>query len=287
MKAIAAMAALLAPALLAACTGSGGKAGLSGPLAGNVYVAMGSSMAAGPGLGPPKPDTPERCTRSFVNYPTLLAERLRMTLYDVTCSGATTDNILAGWEELPAQIDAVTPETRLVSVTIGGNDLNYVGNLLAANCGPDGTIAIADNTFQCPAAVMPTEDDFARVDANLREIARQVKLRAPRARLVFVEYLRLVPDSLCEMTPITEEAAAHARATAERLASITQAVARETGSLIVPVHELSKKHTPCGAEPWAVGNPPVYDGADGAPWHPNAAGMQAVAAMVADRIGGR
>ena len=38
-------------------------------------------------------------------------------------------HVLAPWNELPAQIDAVTPDTRLVTITIGGNDLNYIGNL--------------------------------------------------------------------------------------------------------------------------------------------------------------
>jgi len=276
---------MLVPALaLAGCGALVGKPEASVPLAGATYVAMGSSIASGPGLGPPKPGTPARCTRSYINYPTLLAEEMRMALFDVSCSGATTGHILGPWGELPAQIDAVTPDTRLVTVTIGGNDLNYVGALIAAGCEPDGLATIAGRTFQCPPSRAPTEEDYSRLEANMREIARQVAQKAPNAILAFVQYPRLVPDTLCSDTPISEEAAAQAREIAQRLADINARVASETGSLLIPMHDLSQGHTDCGAEPWSVGNPPAYDGTDGAPWHLNAAGMRAVAETIAARL---
>lgn len=49
-----------------------------------------------------------------------------LNLVDVSCGGATTAHILGAWSELAPQIDAVTSDTKLVTVTIGGNDLNYV-----------------------------------------------------------------------------------------------------------------------------------------------------------------
>lgn len=274
----------LSALLLASCSLFGNRLEDAATPVGGRYVAMGSSMAAGPGLGPPKPGTPARCTRTFANYPTLLAERLRLTLFDVSCSGATTEHVLGPWNELPAQIDAVTPATELVTLTIGGNDLNYVGGLLAASCGADGLMSIAGNTYPCPPSKLPTEADYIKVEANLREIARQVRERAPKARLVFVPYITLVPDALCEATPISPEDAATARATARRLAAITAKVAKETGAFLAPVDELSRNHTPCDPEPWAVGSPPGYDGSQGAPWHPNFAGMKAVADALATRL---
>ena len=42
------------------------------------YVAMGSSFAAGPGVGPNTPDTPARCGRGTLNYPNLVAQRLKL-----------------------------------------------------------------------------------------------------------------------------------------------------------------------------------------------------------------
>ena len=89
------------------------------------YVALGHSFASGPLLGPPKPGSPPRCGRTAANYATLLAQRLRLTLVDVTCGGAKSQHILGPWDELPAQIESVTADTRLVTLSIGGNDVGY------------------------------------------------------------------------------------------------------------------------------------------------------------------
>lgn len=85
------------------------------------YVAMGSSFAAGPGVGPNTPDSPQRCGRGTLNYPNLLAERLKLKLVDATCSGAKTVHVWPMERSAP-QIDSVDGDTRLVTITIGGND---------------------------------------------------------------------------------------------------------------------------------------------------------------------
>ena len=286
MKARAALASF-AVLLLASCNGSGGSVE-SMSLAGGRYVAIGSSMAAGPGLGPTKPGTPPRCTRTFANYPTLLAQSLRLTLYDQSCSGARTEHVLGTWGELAAQIDAVTPGTRLVTVTIGGNDLNYVGGLLNATCRGDGMMTFAGKRFPCPPPSDPSEADYDQVESNMLKIAAEVKLRAPDAELVFVQNQRLIPETLCDATPLSAEVAAKGRQIAQRLADIIAQrladinvrVAQQTGAVLVPMHDLSQGHSPCDAEPWAIGSPPNYDGSDGATWHPSSAGMRAEAIAV-------
>jgi hypothetical protein len=53
------------------------------------YVALGSSMAAGPGIRPRAAGAPLWSGRSARNYPHLVAERLNLELVDVTFSGAT------------------------------------------------------------------------------------------------------------------------------------------------------------------------------------------------------
>lgn len=273
-KSLAAIA--MAALALTGCTTMDGTSG-SAALEHGRYVAIGSSMAAGPGLGQPKPETPARCWRTFANYPTLLAEKLRLTLIDVTCGGAKTEHVLGPWNELPAQIDAVTPDTRLVTITIGGNDLNYVGALVAAGCDENGKFTYQGQSVDCPSARAPDEDDFANVAKNLDEIALQVKKRAPGATLMFVEYLQLIPETLCAATPIASEHAASARAIANRLAEITANNAQRHGALLLPVHNRSASHTPCDETPYTNANPAGYDQSDGMIWHPNSAGMIAVA----------
>ena len=96
------------------------------------YVALGSSMAAGPGIRPPVLGA-RFAGRSARNYPHLVAEKLGLDLVDVTYSGATTANVLTESQHgAPPQVDALDGSEALVTVTIGGNDVGYVPMLMAA-----------------------------------------------------------------------------------------------------------------------------------------------------------
>lgn len=247
------------------------------------YVAMGSSFASGPLLGPPKPGTPTRCARTALNYPTLLAEQLKLTLEDVSCGGAETAHILGPWKELQPQIDAVTADARLVTLTIGGNDLGYVSGLIAASCRAGAPFRAAP----CAPARTLGPDDYDRLERNLREIVRQVAERAPSARLVLVQAVTLVPPKPCSAVMLAPADAEVSRAIGLRFAAIVSKVARETGTTIVEIGPISRKHTPCSSEPWSNGMSPGYDGANGAPWHPTAAGMRAIADAVAAILGAK
>lgn len=97
------------------------------------YVALGSSMAAGPGIWPPVIGGPIMAQRSARNYPHLVAKELGLTLVDSTYSGATTAHVLRDRQYgTPPQIDALDGSETLVTVTIGGNDVGYVPMLMAA-----------------------------------------------------------------------------------------------------------------------------------------------------------
>lgn len=270
-------AALLALAASAATSAA--------PPANMRYVAMGSSFAAGTGIGGIKPETPQRCGRSALNYATLLADRLGLALDDQTCGGATTEHILGSWDELPAQIEAVNAETRLVTLTIGGNDLRYVFNLYAASCPAEG-FAVQGATRPCPQPSPPAAEDFVKLEANLRKIAREVRAHAPQARLVFVQYVRLVPDTPCPTLELSAEGVMLNRSIGERLARVTMRVAREEGAYVLAADQLSRDHTACDAEPWSAGAKPQGPLAN-APWHPNAAGHKAIADALAARLEGR
>ena len=262
-------------AALSACTILAGGPGPAIP-SGARYVAIGSSFAAGPGLGSPKADAPARCARDERNYPTLLAQRLRLRLIDVTCSGATTEHILGPRDESPSQLDALTADTRLVTVTIGGNDVNYVGNLFAASCDPSSAAQ------PCPPVRIPTEADWTKLESNLREIVRQVKVRARNAKIVFVDYVTLVPESeTCPALRMSQDNAAVMRQLAARLAALNARVARENGADLLRAGALSRMHTPCDQQPWSMGAPGT---GSGAPWHPNAAGMSGIADVLAARL---
>ena len=102
----AAMAAAMAAAVTAQASGPSRRAHPEAVLGAGIqprravarrvkrYVALGSSMAAGPGIRPDAAGSPVRAGRSARNYPHLVAERAGLDLVDVTYSGATTANIL-------------------------------------------------------------------------------------------------------------------------------------------------------------------------------------------------
>ncbi len=243
---------------------------------GGRYVALGSSYAAGTAIGGIKPDTPQRCGRSPKNYATLLAGRLGLQLDDQTCGGATTAHVLGPWNELAPQIAAVNAATRLVTITIGGNDLGYMQNLGGASCNASEGLTYNGKTYPCPALKPPTVQDYARLESNLRAISRKVHAQAPKARLVFVQYVKLVPDAPCPALNLSPEGALLTRSMGESLATITRRVAAETGAQVLDTDELSRDHSPCAAVPWSAGPKPLGPDAN-TPWHPNAAAHAAIA----------
>ncbi len=98
------------------------------------YVALGSSMAAGPGIRPRAAGAPRWSGRSARNYAHLIARRYQHDLVDVTFSGATTAHVLTERQRgAPPQIAALDGTESLVTVTIGGNDVGYVPLLMAAS----------------------------------------------------------------------------------------------------------------------------------------------------------
>ncbi|MDO9608025.1 MAG: SGNH/GDSL hydrolase family protein, partial [Brevundimonas sp.] len=160
------------------------------------YVALGSSFAAGPGVGERDPDSPLLCLRSATDYPHLLARRRDLVLSDVTCSGATVSHILRGGQFLqPAQIDAIGPKTRLVTITIGGNDVAFIANLYAWSCQnrPEGLtpfwrLAVCrEKPWDQVDAALATLPEA--MDAMMKIIRRQ----APQARIVLVDYVSVLP----------------------------------------------------------------------------------------------
>lgn len=245
------------------------------------YVAMGSSFAAGPGIPSYYEDPPTPCARSTNNYARQLASRLNLNLTDVSCSGATTAHLTGPRGAIPPQLDALTPDTRLVTLTIGGNDLGYIGGLTASSCAS--LMAKTGIEADCPPMIAPpAEKTYADLAARMDVIAKEIRRRAPQARLVFVEYLAVLPESgVCPATPLDEIQADGARYTARRLAEITRTVAAQNNAGIITASEFSKGHDACSADPWMNGYPRPGAPVNGTLYHPNAAGMTAIADALA------
>jgi lysophospholipase L1-like esterase len=253
--------------------------------AGSRYVAMGSSFAAGPGLTPRAPASPRRSGRSSGNYAHRVARALGLDLHDVTYSGATTSDILASSAaSQPAQLAAVTPDTRLVTITAGGNDVGFLPRLTLASlpwplrAWPSLKAHVAD--FGDRDA---TEERFARLEGGLARIGQRLRESAPACRVLFVDYLTILPPTDDGRDgPPPAEIAAWGRAIAARLATTTRAAAEAAGYEYVAASAASAGHHAWAAAPWTRRFHLSLRG--GAPYHPDAAGMAAVADLVLETL---
>jgi lysophospholipase L1-like esterase len=249
--------------------------------AGSRYVAMGSSFAAGPGLPSRVPGSPRRAGRSSGNYAHLVARALGLDLHDVTFSGATTSDILrpsaAGQ---PAQLDAVTSATELVTITAGGNDVGYLPRLtLASLPWPLRVLPPVTARVNALGDTHATDERFGQLERNLAALAGRLRDRAPACRVLVVDYLSILPpDGPAPSPPPPAGLTAWGRAIATRLAATTQAAAGTAGWTYVGASAASADHHAWSGAPWTRRFHLSLRG--GAPYHPNAAGMAAVAELV-------
>ncbi|MET0996651.1 MAG: SGNH/GDSL hydrolase family protein [Mycobacterium sp.] len=246
------------------------------------YVALGSSMAAGPGIWPPVIGGPIMAQRSARNYPHLVAKELGLTLVDSTYSGATTAHVLRDRQYgTPPQIDALDGSETLVTVTIGGNDVGYMPMLMAAGL-PRLVRSLPLVGGWLGELLDPDARDRALVDVaeSLARVGRTVRKRAPHARVFFVDYLTLLPPPGTAAPPLSDADVGLGRRVADTLERLTGVAAAETGCGWVRAAQASREHHAWSAEPWTTRFGMPLPGHP-APLHPNAAGMRAVADLVA------
>ncbi len=259
-------------------------AGAEGPRVSR-YVALGDSYSAGPLI--PTTDLAGGCARSDHNYPSLVARRLDVgTFVDVTCSGATTRDLTGvqatfGGARIPPQLRSLTGDTDLVTLGIGGNDLDLFATLIGTctrlrSSDPTGAPCARRLANQGPDLDAAARSIRANVTAALHEIRR----RAPRATILLVGYLRLVPDrGTCRQLPLAAGDYAEGRRISQVLDRALQQSARRTRVPFVDMYRVSKGHDICAADPWVNGA--VTDRRKALAYHPLAAGMRADADRVA------
>jgi lysophospholipase L1-like esterase len=242
---------------------------------GSQYVAMGSSYAAGFEIQPQEPGAGV-CGRSLLDYPHLVASKLHLELNDVSCGGAVTANALNTPQgSAPPQIDAVTPKTRLVTMTIGGNDVNYVGTAIV--CGqPNSTCATTANPVQIDAA-------FQALPRSLTELIQAVRTKAPKAIIVLVTYVRLVPPTTCLALHYTPAATRLVASIGARLERVFVKEAKAEHVRLVDPYAIGADHGPCakGANQWVAG----LVATNGFEYHPTVAGHQEMAHLVEQQLG--
>ena len=265
------------------------------PPAYDEYVALGDSYTAGP-LIPEIRNDPLGCVRSTHNYPARLAAYLDVGRYvDVSCSGARTKHLrtpqaTSSGTNAP-QLDALGPETDLVTLGIGGNDFGLFGSLLdkcpkLAKKHPNG--APCRKWFN-RSGVDVKKRDARRIGGHVERGIRRIHNRAPHARIVVVGYLRIVPvgERYCrKRVPFAKGDYAWANSVEHTLNMSIRAAAKARGATFVGMYPASRGHTACAPKHRAWVNGQYTDLLRAASYHPFGRGMRGIARQVFRRITG-
>ncbi len=256
---------------------------------GTQYVALGDSYTAAP-LVPPT-DTADGCLQSGGNYPHLVAEELGWELTDVSCVGATSTSMIGVQQTQdgatrPPQFEALSRQTDVVTLGIGGNDVGLFTTLLQqcfplAEEDPDGA--------PCTEALEGTPQDLLpavrALDDRIEAIVAGIRDRAPNAEVVVVTYPQLLPEEgTCPEAPLADGDYAYVREVGDALSRSIAAGARAADAQVVDVLELSEDHDVCADEPWVNGA--ETDPEQALAFHPFAVEQEAVAAEVVELVGG-
>ena len=189
------VAILLGPALPG--TALAGQMRSAGSVTGP-FVSLGDSYAAG-NLIPVSPSgKPAGCLRSSHDYGADAAAALGVTHIDATCTGATTVNMTQPEPVRPGtnppQFSALAGDDSVVTLTIGGNDIGFLGVL--ETCA---TLSLTD-LFGHPCERHYTSGGqdrlVAAINATAPKVAvvlREIHARAPRARVLLVGYPDILP----------------------------------------------------------------------------------------------
>ncbi len=251
------------------------------------YVALGDSYTAAPLV--PSIIPANGCFRSTNNYPHVVARTLGIPDFvDASCSGAQTKDMFAS--QMPgvaAQLDAVTADTDLVTLGIGGNDFQVFGTLV----GFCPTLAPSDPTgAPCRDAMRGDGQDsllaaVAMTKQRILGVIDAIKERAPHARVVLVGYPEILPrQGTCPaLMPLATGDYRYGNQVNQRLTWALREAAAQEHVDYIDVWQASQGHDVCSADPWINGQHTDLTRAQA--FHPFANEQAAVADLIVSSLG--
>lgn len=254
------------------------------------YVALGDSYSSGAGVTPLVPTAPPTCSRSLENYAhDIAAWTGARSFTDVSCSGAKTSDFFSSQAAgVAPQLAALGRSTRLVTMTIGGNDENVFSDSFFG-CA---TVSLASGSIfgdPCRQKYGYAFDAqiLTQTFPNLVHALSAVHRAAPRATVVILGYPTILPSvgspACYPAMPISMGDVPYLHQEEELLNGVIRMAALVTGSRFVDMSRASQGHDACQPvgrrwiEP-AVGPINAY------PVHPNAAGEAAMARQTLARL---
>jgi lysophospholipase L1-like esterase len=246
--------AIAAFAALVAIGTAVGPAAADPAAAAGKYVALGDSYASGTGAG--DYGDSGSCKRSANSYAQLWANANGPSEFAfVACSGAVTSDVLAN------QVGALTADTALVTISIGGNDAGFADVMTDCNLGSDDSCVARNQEAQ----------DFARgtLPGRLESVYNEISSRAPSAHVVVLGYPHIYQlDGDCAVG-LSETKRAAINGSADVLAEVVSGEAASYGFSFVDGRSAFSGHEICSAGDWWLNSLtfPVDES-----YHPTAAG---------------
>jgi hypothetical protein len=250
------------------------------------YVALGDSYSAASGVLPPDPTSPF-CLRSTRNYPHVIAQKTGAALTDVSCGAAETkDFFTAQHPDVRPQLDALKPDTQLVTMTIGGNDSSVFINTILS-CGAAGILSGGQGS--------PCKDKYGdsfettirnKTYPDLVKALNAVHQRSPEAEVAILGYPWITPPKkgCFDKMPIATGDVPYVHHIQWTLNDAVRRAAAATGTTYVDMNKVSEGHDACkpiGVR-WVE---PVTQGTNPVVVHPNALGEAQMAAVTMRVLG--
>jgi len=287
--------------LLAACTSTHGAVSPAGVASSakaerGPYVALGDSYTSGPGI-PDQVGVPAGCQRSSQNYPALVAQSLRLSadqVHDVSCGGATIADLSAsqstGSGTNAAQVSALSASTAVVTLGIGGNDIDFGSvltrctemGLIPALIGGSAAELAPCQAYYTSGGVDRIQQKIQTAGSGLAGALREIERRAPHAHVYVVGYPALVPSggaACAHALGITQGDVGFLHTEELKLNDMLRQHAEVAGATYVDTYTPSVGHDACSdaADRWIE---PLLVASAAAPLHPNARGEQGMADAV-------
>ncbi|MFC0629300.1 SGNH/GDSL hydrolase family protein [Kribbella deserti] len=251
------------------------------------YVALGDSYSSAP-LVPIVDLLSLGCLRSGSNYPKQLAEFLDVdTFRDVTCGGADTTH-MTNWQKtplgiFPPQFSALTAETDLVTVGIGGNDFGVFGTIIGTCPGLRASDPTGDPCRRHfnSTGVDTLKASIDKTQARITTVVKGIKARSPQAKIMLIGYPKIAPETgTCPtILPFADGDYRYLYAIEEYLNAAVAKAAAAGGATYVDTFGPSTGHDACApdGQAWIQGQD--TDLFRAASYHPRYEGQAAVAEL--------
>lgn len=258
------------------------------------YVALGDSYTSAPLV--PLPELLSLgCLRSSSNYPKQLAGLLRVPSFtDVSCGGADTTNMtqpqVTPLGTFPPQFNALTPNTDLVTLGIGGNDFGVFGDV-TGTC--PGLRAVDPTGSPCKKHFTVNGEDtlatrIKQTEARITEVVKGIKLRSPRATVVLLGYPKIAPEKgVCpSILPFSDGDYAYLYSVEQKLNQAVSNAAAAGGAVYVDTFGPSTGHDACApdGQAWIQGKD--INLLRALNYHPRFEGQAAVASLTYKKLTG-